>query len=137
MYSPFKVDTVFKVIYTFDFYSLLSTNACIFIPRHFQWGVCVCAGVRGWGDEEWGHIVSLLSVRTSVRPRPPRPSVPYVTLLVSVRYLLEGLVYWTEILYTGNPPIILGVMVLFNIEKFSSMKNGFHAISFERIGVLD
>ena len=38
------------------------------------------------------HIVSLLSVG---------PSVPYVTLLVSVRYLLKGLVYWIEMLYTG------------------------------------
>ena len=27
--------------------------------------------------------------------------VPYVTLLVSMRYLLKGLVYWIEILYTG------------------------------------
>ena len=42
-----------------------------------------------------GHIVSPLSVHTSVL------SVPYVTLLVSVRYLLKGLVYWIEILYTG------------------------------------
>ena len=31
---------------------------------------------------------------------PSRP-VTYVTLLVSVRYLLKGLVYWIEILYTG------------------------------------
>ena len=28
-------------------------------------------------------------------------SVLYVTLSVSVRYLLKGLVYWIEILYTG------------------------------------
>ena len=41
-----------------------------------------------------GHIVSPLSVRTSV---PSVRSVPYVTLLVSVRYLLKGLVYWIEI----------------------------------------
>ena len=40
------------------------------------------------------HIVSPLSVRTSF------PSV-HVTLLVSVRYLLKGLVYCIEILYTG------------------------------------
>ena len=42
-----------------------------------------------------GHIVSPLSIR-------PVPSLPYVTLLVSVRYLLKGLVYWIEILYTGT-----------------------------------
>ena len=34
-------------------------------------------------------------------------------------------------------PIILGVMALFNFEKFSTLKNGFRAISFERVGVLD
>ena len=45
-----------------------------------------------------GHIVSPLSVRTYV---PSRPSVPYVTVLVSVQYLLKRLVYWIEILYTG------------------------------------
>ena len=41
-----------------------------------------------------GHLVSQLymSVRTSV---------PYVTQMVSVRYLLKRLVYWIEILYTG------------------------------------
>ena len=39
----------------------------------------------------WGAY-SITAVRTSV---------PYVTLLVSVRYLLKGLVYWIEILYTG------------------------------------
>ena len=44
-------------------------------PHHFQCGV-------------EGHIVSLLSVL-------------YVTQMVSVRYLLKGLVYWIEILYTG------------------------------------
>ena len=41
------------------------------------------------------HIVSPLSIRMSV------PSIPYVTLLVSVRYLFKGLVYWIEILNTG------------------------------------
>ena len=51
-------------------------------PRHFQWG---------------GHIVSPLSVRTSV---PSVRPVQYVTLLVSMQYLLKGLVYWIEILYT-------------------------------------
>ena len=40
------------------------------------------------------HIVSPLSVR------PSQPSVPYITQMVSVRYLLKRLVYWIEILYT-------------------------------------
>ena len=30
-----------------------------------------------------------------------RTSVPYITQMVSVRYLLKGLVYWIEILYTS------------------------------------
>ena len=46
----------------------------------------------GGGGGGAGDIVSPLSIRTSV---------PYVTLLVSVRYLLKGLVYWIVILYTG------------------------------------
>ena len=50
----------------------------------------------GGGGGEWGGgAYSITAVCTSV------PSVPYVTLLVSVRYLLKGLVYWIEILYTG------------------------------------
>ena len=71
----------------------LVCNVCVcrpsllLCPRHLQ---CVCVG--GGGGV---HIVSPLSLRTSV------PSVPYVTLLVSVRYLLKGLVYWIGILYTG------------------------------------
>ena len=28
-------------------------------------------------------------------------------------------------------------MALFNFEKFSTLKNGFHSITFEKIGVLD
>ena len=39
-----------------------------------------------------GGGISLLSVR---------PSVPYITQTVSVRYLLKRLVYWIDILYTG------------------------------------
>ena len=59
----------------------------LFMPPPFS--------VEVWGGE--GHIVSPLSVRTSV------PSVHPVrnTLLVSMRYLWKGLVYWIEILYTG------------------------------------
>ena len=45
------------------------------------------------------HIVSQLFVGTSVPS--VRPSIPYITQMVSVRYLLKGLVYWIEILYTG------------------------------------
>ena len=41
------------------------------------------------GEGEGGHIVSPLSVRTSVL---------YVKQMVSVRYLLKRLVYWIEIL---------------------------------------
>ena len=55
-----------------------------FMPPPFSMG--------GGGGGGGRHIVSPLSVRTSV---------PYVTLLVTVRYLLKGLVYWIEILYTG------------------------------------
>ena len=40
----------------------------------------------------------ITAVRTYVRP--VRPSVPYETLLVSVRYLSKGLVYSIEVLYT-------------------------------------
>ena len=54
----------------------------LYIYIYFQWGVGAGA-------------YSITAVRTYV------PSVPYVTLLVSVRYLLKGLVYWIEILYTG------------------------------------
>ena len=46
-----------------------------------------------------GGAYSITAVRMYVRPSVP--SVPYVTLSVSVRYLLKGLVYWIEILYTG------------------------------------
>ena len=39
---------------------------------------------------------SITAVRTYVRP-----SIRYVTLLVSVGYLLKGLVYWIETFYIG------------------------------------
>ena len=42
-----------------------------------------------------GGAYSITAVCTYVRP------VPSVTLFVSVRYLLKGLVYWIEILYKG------------------------------------
>ena len=63
--------------------SLVLVNNRLVMPPPFSMGV-------------GGDIVSPLFVRTSV------PSVRAVrNLLVSVRYLLKGLVYWTEILYTG------------------------------------
>ena len=48
--------------------------------HHFQW--------------EGGGAYSISAVR-------PVLSVPYVAQIVSVQYLLKGLVYWIEILYTG------------------------------------
>ena len=49
-----------------------------------------------------GGAYSITAVRTYVCPsRPSIRPVPYVTLLVSVRYLLKGLLYWIETLYTG------------------------------------
>ena len=64
-----------------------------YAPAIFSGGV----GGGGGGGGVGGHIVSPLSMRTSV------PSVHPVrnTLLVSMRYLWKGLVYWIEILYTG------------------------------------
>ena len=46
-----------------------------------------------------GHMVSPLSISISIRSL--CPSVLYVTQMVSVQYLLKGLVYWIEILYKG------------------------------------
>ena len=62
--------------------------------------------------------------------------------MVSVRYLLKGLVYWIEILYTGIESEIVGQVRLRvksinyfgSYGPFSTLKNGFRAISFERIG---
>ena len=48
-----------------------------------------------------GRVYSITAVRTYVRPILSVPSVPYVTQMVSVQYLLKKLVYWIEILYTG------------------------------------
>ena len=45
----------------------------------------------GGGGVAYSITVSPLSVWTSIRP----------VRLVSVRYLLKGLVYWIEILYTS------------------------------------
>ena len=53
-------------------------------PRHFQWG-------------GGGVPYSITAVRTYVRPVRPIPFVPYLTLLVSVRYLLKGWVFWIKI----------------------------------------
>ena len=47
-----------------------------------------------------GHVVSPLSVRMSVPTI--LLSISYVTQIVSVGYLLNRLVYWIEILYTGT-----------------------------------
>ena len=65
--------------------------------------VVVCVFIFSMGER---GAYSITAVRTYVHPsiRPVCPSVPfvqYVTLLVSMRYLLKGLVYWIEILYTG------------------------------------
>ena len=49
--------------------------------------VIFMGGWVGWGGGG-GHIVSPLSVRTSI---------PSVTQMVSVQYLLKILVYWIEI----------------------------------------
>ena len=62
--------------------------------------------------------------------------------MVSVRYLLKGLVYWIEILYTG---IYVG-QIRFRVKSiyyfgsygpFLTLKNGFRFITFEKISVLD
>ena len=64
--------------------------AFVFMPPPF---------IMGGGG---GHIASPLSVRPYVRTyvRPVRP-VPYVRKMVSGRYLLNTLVYWIHISYTG------------------------------------
>ena len=67
----------------------------IALDKEFLYPAIFNGGRAGGGGE---HIVSPLSVRPSVRPV---PSVPCVTQIVSVRYLLKRLVYWIEILYTG------------------------------------
>ena len=46
----------------------------------------------------WGAY-SITALHTYVRPI--CPSVPYVKQMVSIRYLLNRLVYWIQILYTG------------------------------------
>ena len=53
----------------------------------------------GGGGGGGGGAYSITAVGMYVRP--VLPSVLYITLLVSVRYLLKGLVYWIEILFTG------------------------------------
>ena len=92
-----------------------------------------------------GGAYSITLVRTSVRTY-VHTYVPYVRKMVSGRYLLNTLVYWIHISYTGiykhkiqvkfdygqNPPIIIRVMAL-----DLRMQNGFRAISFEYIDVLD
>ena len=55
----------------------------------------------GGGGGGGGGAYSITAVRTYVRPVRPVPSVPYLTQMVSVRYLLKGLVYLIEISYTG------------------------------------
>ena len=46
-----------------------------------------------------GGAYSITAVRTYVCPS--RPSVLYVTQMVSMQYILKRLVYWIEILYIG------------------------------------
>ena len=106
-----------------------------------------------------GGAYSITAVRTSVRSvhlsiRPvhlSRPSVPYVTQMVSVRYLLKRLVYWIEIFIhryiiikcrSGSikgekHQLFWELWPFFDFEKFSTLKNGFRAISFAKISVLD
>ena len=43
----------------------------------------------------------------------------------------------SQVQFTVKLPIILGGMALFNFENFSTLKNGFCSISFEKISVLD
>ena len=66
-----------KVLITMAAEGILFLLLC---PSRFQWG---------WGVM---HIVSALYVC---------PSGPYVTKMVSIRYLLKRLMYWIHILYTG------------------------------------
>ena len=64
-------------------------NISFYAPTIFIGG----GGGGGGGGGVW-CAYSITAVR-------PLPSVLYVTQIVSVRYLLKGLVYWIEILYTG------------------------------------
>ena len=66
-----------------------SGSLSVFMPPPFSMG-----GGGGGG----GGAYSITAVSTYVHPVRP---VPYVTLLVSMQYLLKGLVYWIEILHTG------------------------------------
>ena len=63
----------------FSLYDRLCWNIGLVMPPPFS---------MGWG---WGAY-SITAVCMSV---------PYVTQMVSMGYLLKGLVYWIEILYTG------------------------------------
>ena len=66
--------------------------------------------------------------------------------MVSVQYLLKRLVYWIQILNTYRYIIINCSHVQFRVKStnyygsygpFSTLKNGFHSIPFEKISVLD
>ena len=73
---------------------LVSEWGCLISAWHFLLApVFMPPPFSMWGGGGGGHIVH--------RCPYVRLSVPYVTLLVSMRYLLKGLVYWIEILYTG------------------------------------
>ena len=76
-----------------------------FITSIFQIFWFVMPPPFSMGQGGGGGAYSITAVCTYICPIHPSvhpiPSVPYVTLLVSVRYLLKGLVYWFGILYTG------------------------------------
>ena len=85
-----KFNIGIKITFLYCLKLRFCTTIYVFMPPPFS------MGWRGGGG-----AYSITAVRTYVRPVRPVPSVPYITLLVSVRYLLKGLVYWIEILYTG------------------------------------
>ena len=58
--------------------------------------------------------------------------------MVSVRYLLKEMVYWIEILYTGQVRFRVKSIYYFgSYGPFSTLKNGFRSITFEKISILD
>ena len=84
---------VFKIIFLNSMVRVnrMLTQLTIFIITGPQ-GFCFYAPAIYNG----GHIASPLSVRPYIRMY-----VPYVQKMVSVQYLLNTLVYWIHISYTG------------------------------------
>ena len=57
--------------------------------------------------------------------------------MVSVRYLLKRLVYWIQILYTGQVGFwVKSTNYFWSYGLFSTLKNGFRSITFEKISEL-